>query len=118
MEKEIKWIPEIMYEESDVSSTSSNIPFVMVPKGESMPKILYIFESRDTGELEPGSDGNPVPVFEWDLHQYADLAILKANLDEVTYDKVRAGLGLEPLRVATEKGKNISSKIKNNLNSK
>ena len=118
MEKEIKWVPEIMYEESDESSTSSSIPFIMVPKDEIMPKLLYIFESRDTGELEPGSDGNPVPVFEWDLHQYADLLILKNNLDEITYDKVRSALGLEPLRVAAKKGKDISDKIKNNLNSK
>tara|TARA_B100001093_G_C26392337_1_gene827621 strand:+ start:129 stop:485 length:357 start_codon:yes stop_codon:yes gene_type:complete len=115
MQKKNNWVPEIMYEESDDSSINSNIPFVMVPKEEVMPNILYIFESRDTGELEPGLDGNPVPVFEWDLHQYADLLILKNNLNKVDYDKVRLALGLEPIDVAAEKGKQISKKIKNNL---
>jgi hypothetical protein len=118
MTKKTNWIPEIMYEESDDTGTSSNIPFVMVPKDQTMPKLLYIFESRDTGELEPGSDGNPVPVFEWDLHQYADLLTLKNHLDETTYDIVRNALGLEPLRSAIEKGKAISQKINVNLNSK
>ena len=109
-----KWIPEIMYEESEEGS--SNIPFIMVPNGETMPKLLYIFESRDTGEKEPGLDGEPVPIIEWDLHQYADMLVLKNNLDVQTYDKVRSALGLEPLLVATEKGKNISKNIRNNVN--
>ena len=109
------WIPEIMYEESDESGVSSHIPFIMVPKDKVMPKLLYIFESRDTGELEPGSDGKPVPVFEWDLHQYADLLVLKNNLNSDVYDKVRSALGLEPLVAAAAKGREITAKIKNNL---
>jgi hypothetical protein len=113
-----KWLPEIMYEEEDESGIGSNIPFVMVPQNESMPRILYIFESRDTGEQEPGSNGNPVPVFEWDLHQYADLLVLKNNLDVKTYDIVRLALGLDPIVEAVEKGKVISQKIKNNLETK
>jgi hypothetical protein len=112
------WIPEILYEESDGNNTSSNIPFIMVPKEQKMPQILYMFESRETGELEPGDDGDPVPVFEWDLHQYADLLILKNNLDEITYDKVRFALGLEPLKIASQKGQEITNKIKNNLETK
>ena len=42
------WVPEIMYEESE--DGSSAIPFIMVPEGKTMPHLLYIFESRDTGE--------------------------------------------------------------------
>ena len=111
-----RWIPEIMYEDSEEGS--SHIPFIMVPTNEVMPKILYIFESRDTGELEPGLEGDPVPVFEWDLHQYGDLNVLKNNLNKETYDKVRLALGLEPIDVASEKGQKITDKIKNNLNTK
>ena len=111
-----RWIPEIMYEDSEEGS--SHIPFIMVPTNEIMPKILYIFESRDTGELEPGLEGDPVPVFEWDLHQYGDLNVLKNNLNKETYDKVRLALGLEPIDVASEKGQKITDKIKNNLNTK
>ena len=55
------WIPEIMYEETE-DGISSHIPFVMVPPGENMPLLLYVFESRETGEYEPNLEGNPVPI--------------------------------------------------------
>ena len=80
-----------------------------------MPNLLYMFESRDTGEKEPGLEGEEVPVFEWDLHQYADMAILKNGLSIDVYDQVRECLGLEPLLVAAEKGAKIGSKVKQNL---
>jgi len=106
------WIPEIMYEESE-DGISSNIPFVMVPEGETMPHLLYIFESSETGEFEPGSDGEELPVIEWDLHQYADMLLLKKNLSQMDYDKVRIALGLEEISVAAEKGKEITTRIRN-----
>tara|TARA_E500000178_G_C16990871_1_gene740738 strand:- start:425 stop:769 length:345 start_codon:yes stop_codon:yes gene_type:complete len=112
--KKTNWIPEIMYEESEEGN--SNIPFVMVPQNEIMPQLLYIFESRDTGEKEPGLEGEPVPIFEWDLHQYADMLVLKNKLDKQTYDKVRNALGLEPLTTAVQKGQNITKNIRNKLN--
>lgn len=108
------WIPEIMYEESEDGS-SSHIPFIMVPRNETMPKLIYIFESRETDQTEPNMEGDEVPVYEWDLHQYADMIELKQNLDKETYDKVRICLGLEPLDEAIEKGKKITNEIKNNL---
>jgi len=107
------WIPEIMYEEGEEGS--SHIPFIMVPKEEEMPKLLYVFESRETGEEEPGLDGNAVPIVEWDLHQYADMAILKDSLTLDLYDSVREALGLEAMRSAVEKGKSISGKIRGNI---
>ena len=109
-----KWIPEIMYEENE-DGTSSKIPFVMVPDGEVMPSLIYIFESRNTGRYEPGLEGDDVPVFEWDLHQYADMSKLKANLDSSTYDTVRIALGLEPLDAAIKKGSTITNSIRNKL---
>ncbi len=109
-----KWIPEICYEE-DSDGLTSHIPFVQVPAGELMPAILFIFESQETGEFEPGDDGNPLPIFDMELHQYADMAILKKNLETDIFDKVRAALGLEPLEVAQSKGKDISNKVKQNL---
>jgi hypothetical protein len=110
-----QWIPEIMYEEAEENGASSHIPFIMVPLNESMPNILYIFESRDIGQTEPNMDGDEVPVYEWDLHQYADMLKLKNGLDKKTYDKVRTCLGLEPLNDAIEKGKKITSEVRNNL---
>lgn len=110
------WIPEIMYEEAD-DGMSSNIPFIMVPNGEVMPGMIFIFESRDTGEFEPNEEGNPVPILEMDLHQYADMLTLKNGLDEETYDKVRACLGLQPLREAAVAGKKITDNVRKKLNS-
>ena len=110
------WIPEICYEEVEDGLTS-HIPFIQVPDGEEMPGMLFVFESRDTGEVEPGPEGEEMPVFEMELHQYANMVALKNNLDESTYDQVRAALGLEPLRQAAEKGKQISARIRDRVES-
>lgn len=101
-----KWFPEIMYEED------SKIPFVPVPNGEVMPKILFMFESRETGEFEPGLDGEPLPIVQMDLHQYASMNSLKEALDPATFDTVRMGLGLDPLQVAAQKGKAVTENIR------
>jgi hypothetical protein len=109
-----KWIPEIMYEET-AEGGSSQIPFIMVPPEQEMPSLIYIFESRDTGEFEPGLEGEEVPVVQWDLHQYADMAILKERLSSQLYDTVRLALGLENLKNASEKGSQITDNIRNNI---
>ena len=111
------WIPEIMYEETDEGMTS-HIPFIMVPQEETMPRIVFIFESRETGEYEPNYEGEPVPILEMDLHQYADMIILKEGLDPVTYDKVRKCLGLQPLEEATLAGTKITNNIRKNIEHK
>jgi len=115
--KKSNWIPEIMYEEGD-DGVTSNLPFIMVPVEQEMPKLLFIFESRDTGELEPNLEGEPVPIMEMDLHQYADMLVLKEGLDEVTYDKVRSCLGLQPLREAAAAGKKITDNVRKNIENK
>jgi hypothetical protein len=111
------WVPEIMYEESS-DGISSSLPFIMVPKDLSMPKLLYVFESRATGELEPGSNGEDVPVVQWDLHQYADMGILKERLSMIEYDNVRFVLELEPLSLAVNTGRDVTNKIRENLKNK
>ena len=108
------WIPEIMYED-DANGMTSKIPFVMVPASKKMPEILFIFESRETGEFEPGSDGEALPIVEMDLHQYADMAVLKNSLSAIDFDKVRISLGLEPLLKAAAMGSKITNKIRKNL---
>ena len=44
------WIPEIMYEDDD-NGLTSNIPFIMVPQEEIMPKVIFIFEAKQTPPL-------------------------------------------------------------------
>ena len=108
------WIPEICYEESD-EGVSSNIPFINVPTNEIMPKVVFIFESKETGEFEPGDDGSDLPVYEMNLHQYADMQSLKEGLSPLDYDRVRKVLGLEPLLTAIEKGKKITDSVRTSL---
>ena len=109
-----QWIPEIMYEESD-EGISSHIPFIMVPSDQEMPQLLYVFESRDTGETEPGAEGEELPVVQWDLHQYADMAVLKEKLTLVEYDNIRFALGLQPIKNAAIEGSRITDNIRRKL---
>jgi hypothetical protein len=108
------WIPEIMYEDDDNGMTSK-IPFIMVPQTEEMPKILFMFESRDTGEFEPGPVGEQLPIVDMELHQYADMVHLKKGLTPELYDQVRLCLGLEPLNHAVTKGVTITERIRQNI---
>lgn len=106
------WVPEIVYEDGE-----SHIPFIHVPTKQEDPKMLFIFLSHQTGEFEPGSDGEEVPVIDMDLRQYVDLSCLKAGLTEGEYDKVRSILGLEPLKQAVEKGKKVTQEIREKIGS-
>lgn len=103
------WVPEIMYEE-DASGQSSLLPFILVPPDQEMPVFLLIWEHKDTGETEPGPDGEEISIVQPELRQYARMDVLKERLDPVDYDKVRAALGLEPLLEATQKGQEITDK--------
>ena len=107
-----QWYPEIMYEEE------SKIPFVPVPEGEEMPSLLFMFESRETGEFEPGLDGNPLPIIQMDLHQYANMNTLKQNVSPAIYDEIRVALGLDPLQVAAEKGKRLTDNVRSAVEKK
>ena len=115
MSEERQWVPEICYEEVEDGLTS-HIPFIEVPDGIEMPRVLFVFESRNTGETEPGLDGEEVPIVELDLHQYANMNILRDQLSTNLYDIVRQALGLEPLLTAVEGGKKITENIRNKLN--
>jgi hypothetical protein len=106
------WIPEIVYEEGE-----GQLPFIHVPTGQDDPKLLFILISHQTGEFEPGSEGEDVPILEMDLKQFVDISSLKAGLTEQEYDKVRSVLGLEPLRQAVEKGKKITQTIREKVSS-
>ena len=112
--KNKNWIPEIYYEEEE-SGITSHIPFITVPDDEEMPKMLFIFESRETGDFEPGPDGSDLPVTQIDLHQYADMQSLKEKLDLESYDKVRKALGLEPMQDAAAAGRKITERIRNSV---
>jgi hypothetical protein len=113
--KKSNWIPEILYEDAADDGLTSHIPFIQVPEDETMPMLLYVFESRETGEIEPGPNGEELPVTELDLHQYADMAILKKNLDLIEYDNVRFALGLQSMSDAVVQGREITTNIRQKL---
>ena len=106
-----QWFPEICYEESEDGITSK-IPFIQVPQDQEMPGLLFVFESRDTGEIEPGPAGEELPVTQLDLYQYCNMATLKEKLTVVEYDNVRWALGLEPIKTAAAKGRKITSNVR------
>ena len=108
--KKKEWVPEIYYEDS--ATGSSNLPFIQVPKDQEMPKLLFVFESKETGEVEPGPKGEDLPVFDFVLHQYVDMESLKKGLNEEEYDRVRAVLNLLPLKEAQEKGSKITDVVR------
>lgn len=107
------WIPEIVYEEGE-----SQIPFIHVPPGQEDPKLLFIFVAHQTGEFEPGMEGEDVPVIDMDLKQFVDISLLKTGLAPEEYDKVRSILGLEPLKQAAEKGRTITQSIREKVTPK
>ena len=76
-----------------------------------------MFESRETGEYEPGLEGEEIPVVELNLHQYANMTALKTNLTPAEYDRVRFVLGLEPLRDAVAAGQKITENIRSKFES-
>jgi hypothetical protein len=108
------WIPEFEYEEAEDGLTSK-IPFIQVPDEEKMPALLYVFESRDTGEVEPGPEGEELPVTEITLHQYANMGICKARMNSVEYDNLRFTLGLESFQDAAIKGQEITTNIRQKI---
>ena len=108
-----KWVPEIMYEEYEEDSISGGLPFIQVPPDKEMPDILFVFGSQETGEFEPDMDGQPQPIMEMELFQFANMHYLKEGLSAEVYDQVRECLGLEPLNAARTKGMKQSEKILN-----
>lgn len=110
-----RWMWEITYEQDDNDGQLGNLPLIHVPPGEQMPRFLMLWEARDTGEIEPGPSGEDLPVVNWELKQYAQMETLKQNLSPEDFDKVRVALGLEPLAKATQKGKAITQKIRENI---
>ena len=106
-----RFTPEISYEQDD-GGQLGNLPLIHVPGGEEMPPVLFIWEARETGEFEPGPEGEEVPVVQWDLRQYCMMDTLRAGLTSVEYDRVRTVLGLEPMASAVAAGQAISQRVR------
>ena len=95
-----RWIPEIFYEETQDGLTRG-LPFVNIPEDKAMPSAMFICEVRDAED-----DMKDLAV-----HMFANMTVLKDQLDLETYDKVRFAVGLESLEVATQKGEKITEEL-------
>ena len=85
-----KWIPEIYYEES--KELTGGLPFVNVPKGKSMPSCIFMCEVRSVDEEENEVEKEVI------AHSYANMTLLKQEMNKDDYNKVRIALGLEILK--------------------
>lgn len=114
-----KWIPEIVYE-GDEEEQFGSLPMIHVPPSETMPNVLFIWEVQETGEFEPGLNGEEVPVIEMDLRQYVMMDSLKAavkngKLTLEDLNKVRTALGLKPLAEAVALGHQITQNVRDSV---
>tara|TARA_R110001592_G_scaffold361584_3_gene672625 strand:+ start:6510 stop:6872 length:363 start_codon:yes stop_codon:yes gene_type:complete len=112
-----RWVPEIVYEEYEESNLTSGLPFITIPDEKEMPAVLFFLGTTNTGEHEPGSDGEPQPIVEVEVYQFACMKYLEESLSADDYDKVRIALELEPKLEARKKGSKISETMVENISS-
>ena len=110
-----KWVPEIMYEEYESESLSGGLPFIQVPVDKEMPDTLFVFCRQETGEFEPDMEGEPSPIMELELYQYANMKYLQDSLTPAVFDQVRVSLGLLPLEEARAQGRARSQQMTNTI---
>lgn len=118
---EYRWntIPEILYEAPKYPGAKTDpIPFIEVPKDKKMPPVLFLFEYKLTGELEPDEKGMPQEITEQIPHKYVDLEFLMDRLsaNPEIRDKVRVVLGMQPLAEAKEQGEELLNRALSSVN--
>lgn len=100
--KEEIWIPEIFYDEpSENEPEALQFPFIYVPAGKTMPKVLFIASKTETGVMISESDTGetyPEPLAELDIvmHGFIEMDIIKSALTEENYNLVKSAAGLKP----------------------
>ena len=109
------WVPEIVYEEYEGSGITDGLPFINIPNDKEMPGILFFLGTQETGEFEPGEEGEPQPIVEVEVYQFACMKYLEEKLSEDDYDKVRLALGLESKLSARAKGLKKSQEMANDI---
>lgn len=110
-------IPQILYEEPQPGQAANPIPYIEIPQDKNMPPVIFIFEYKHSGETEPGQNGEAIEMVDQIPHKYVDMEVLKEKLSPETNDLVRVALGMEPLKQATKKGKEILDKVNKNIES-
>ena len=109
------WVPEIVYEEYEGSGITDGLPFINIPNDKEMPGVLFFLGTQETGEFEPDENGEPQPIVEVEVYQFACMKYLEDSLAPEDYDKVRVAMGLEPKLAARAKGLSKSAQMINNI---
>ncbi len=109
------WVPEIVYEEYENSGLTDGLPFITIPGDKEMPGVLFFLGTQETGEFEPDENGDPAPIVEVEVHQFACMKYLEEGLTPEVYDEVRVVLGLEPKLQARAKGLAKSAQMVNKI---
>lgn len=105
-------LPVILYEEpSGKNDRGISMPYIEVQKGGHMPPMLFIFEYKHTGEVEPDERGREVAIVDQIPHKYVDMEYLKERLTPELNDQIRVALGMKPLQVAKQEGQKILDKV-------
>tara|TARA_E500000331_G_scaffold357232_1_gene418156 strand:+ start:2921 stop:3295 length:375 start_codon:yes stop_codon:yes gene_type:complete len=114
------WVPEIVYEEYEETETglTNGLPFIACPENKEMPGILFFLGTHETGDFEPDIEGNPQPIVEVEVYQYACMKYLEEELSEEVYDQIRIALGLETKLKARKKGIETSKKMLETLDAR
>jgi hypothetical protein len=118
--RKLEFIPEILYEAPNYPGEKvSPIPYIVVPKDKGMPDKLFVMEYRQTGEHEVGDSGKPEEIMDGPYpHMYVDFIHIEKILADMPeeFDKVRIGLGLEPLVQARKEGNEILNRVVSKAN--
>ena len=112
------WVPEIVYEEYEGTGLTDGLPFITIPQDKEMPGILFFLGTSETGEFEPDENGDPQPIVEVEVYQYACMKYLEETLSSEDYDKVRIALELEPKMQARAKGVEKSKEMLKDISDK
>jgi len=112
------WVPEIVYEEYEGTGLTDGLPFINIPQDKEMPGVLFFLGTSETGEFEPDENGDPQPIVEVEVYQFACMKYLEDSLTEEEYDKVRVAMGLEPKEQARRAGHEKSKEMIEDISQK
>jgi hypothetical protein len=104
-------LPEICYDEPQPGHQPNPFPFILVKKDKKMPPVLFIEERKETGEIEPGPNGEPQEIVDSLMHKFVDMEVLKEKLPPHLNDIVRVALGMKPLKEAAGSGQAVLDKV-------
>lgn len=105
-------IPMILYEEpSSHGEKGIPFPYIEVQKDKNMPPVLFIFEYKHTGEIEPDETGKDAAIIDQIPHKFIDMEFLKEKLPPEINDMVRVAVGMQPLRVAQAAGQKTLDRV-------